>query len=798
MKYTFLLAICLFVNSMASQNCHYVCIGEVTDFHDGSPLVGATIYAKELDKYLATDLQGKFKFTDLCAGTLTLTISHVGCLTKTVEVHIDGDVYKRINLEHHAEFLDEITIHSVGDKHSASGQETRLKKEQLELYSGAQLGDALKEIAGISSLNTGNNIVKPVINGLHSSRVLIMNNGVRLQDQEWGVEHAPNIDLGSVANVMVIKGASALAYGGDAVGGVVVMNPATIRNKDSLYGQSILAGFSNGRGFSGNTSLTKSFDNGWFISGQASVKRFGDAEAPDYFLTNSGLSSNALSLRAGFKTLEQGLSIYYSFINNEIGILKASHIGNISDLVTAIESDEPLVQEDFDYQIEAPKQEVKHHLAKVNYFKRFENLGRLNLQYDFQNNRRKEFDIRVGDDRNKAALDLALKTHTVSADFKFDANHMRIFNTGLRFGYQQNVPDPDTGVRRLIPDYQKIDFGAFVTSLLNFDNGMQVDAGVRYDFNRMNAKKFYLKSRWEERNYQDDYAHFITDELESQYLTNPVFDYHNFSGMLGLKYFYKDHWEAGLNFSMANRAPNPSELFSDGLHHSAARIELGDLRLKQETSSRIGATLVYTDESASVKLEGYYNLINNYIFSMPNGIEQTLRGAFPVWVFSQAKAGIFGLDFTAAVPINSRLTLTNNSAYIRGMNLDMDEALIDIPSFQTRNSLTYKQSKWKDFSLSLKSEWVFEQSNYPNFNFEQFIPNDQTLVEVDISTPPAAYHLLHLHSQIRFDLKKNRGLTLGLKIDNIFNTSYRNYLNRQRYFADEMGRNISLQLKFNY
>ena len=60
-----------------------------------------------------------------------------------------------------------------------------------------------------------------MINGLHSSRIIVMNNDVRLQDQEWGIEHAPNIDLNSAGSINVIKGANALAYGGDALGGVI-------------------------------------------------------------------------------------------------------------------------------------------------------------------------------------------------------------------------------------------------------------------------------------------------------------------------------------------------------------------------------------------------------------------------------------------------------------------------------------------------------------------------------------------------------------------------------------------------
>ena len=115
------------------------------------------------------------------------------------------------------------------------------------------LGDAIKEIPGVSSINTGNTIVKPVINGLHSSRVLIMTNNVRLQDQEWGIEHAPNIDINSAGSVSLIKGANALEYGGDAIGGVIIVNPIRIFAKDSLFGKTIINGQSNSKGYGFNS-----------------------------------------------------------------------------------------------------------------------------------------------------------------------------------------------------------------------------------------------------------------------------------------------------------------------------------------------------------------------------------------------------------------------------------------------------------------------------------------------------------------------------------------------------------------
>jgi iron complex outermembrane receptor protein len=84
---------------------------------------------------------------------------------------------------------------------------------------------------------------------LYGSRINILNNGVRLAEQEWGVEHAPNVDINNFQHIDVIKGASALKYGGDAIGGVVVMEPEIFPKKDTIKGSVGLFGISNGRGW---------------------------------------------------------------------------------------------------------------------------------------------------------------------------------------------------------------------------------------------------------------------------------------------------------------------------------------------------------------------------------------------------------------------------------------------------------------------------------------------------------------------------------------------------------------------
>ncbi|WP_298899249.1 TonB-dependent receptor [uncultured Psychroserpens sp.] len=799
MKYYILCIVISLFGISNAQDCSLTVLGEITDFHDNTPIASANIYIKNFDRYIISDLDGKFKIENLCKGELTLVISHVGCETKTVTYNIISDVYKSIVLEHHIEELNEVSIKGNSTKkETKTAQETVIKAKTLDRYSSLNLGDALKEVSGVSSINTGNSIVKPMINGMHSSRLLILNNNVRLQDQEWGIEHAPNIDINSAEQISVIKGSGTLAYGGDAIGGIIVINPSNIRLKDTIYGKTILGGQTNGRGYSIATNFNSNFSSGWFANVQASLRKNGDFEAPDYILTNTGNVSKGVSFHGGKKKFESGFELFYSYVNNEIGILRASHIGNISDLVSAINTQQPLVVDDFSYDINFPKQEVTHHLLKASYYQRFKNFGKLTLQYDYQNNQRFEFDVRVGDDRNKPALDLILQTHTVTADVILDAKSIYKLNFGVLGRYQDNFANPDTGVRRLIPDYQRYDFGTYITSEWDINDRLTLDAGIRYDFNRIDAKKFYQTSRWEERGYDEDFGSIIIEDLGTQLLTNPVFNFHNFSFASGIKYDLNDNSFISANYALASRPPNPSELFSDGLHHSAARIELGDLRLDQELSNRLSASYSYEKNDLNALIEVFYNHITDFMYLQPTGIEQTIRGAFPVWSYQQTNAALYGIDLSLNYKLTKTLGFTNKSSFIKGDDLKNDTALIDIPAFNTMNEIRYVNPKWNNFSTSLKSEWVFEQTRFPDYNFETFIATTNETVLVDISTPPPAYHLLHLYSSVDFDIAKHTKLNVALSINNIFDTNYRSYLNRLRYFADDLGRNVMLQLQLNY
>ena len=480
-----------------SQDCDNTLSGKLTDLHDGSLLIGATLIIAGTEKAVQTDFDGKYTFSNLCNETYSIQVSHPHCLTKGFTIKIAGNTQKSFQLEHHLEELNQVSLEGKAySNKSRTILENTISKEALERFSSGSLGDALNSLSGVSSLNTGSTVIKPMINGLHSSRVVIINNGVRMEDQEWGAEHAPNVDINSIGNLTLIKGAGALQYGGDAIGGVIVAESLKVPIKDTLYGKTLLTAASNGRGSSVTSQVTKSYQNGWYGTLQGTFKRFGDFVAPNYVLSNTGVFERNASFKVGLNRFNYGIETFYSLFKNDLGILRASHLGGAQDQLRAINSDRPLIINDFTYQINDPKQEVTHQLFRLKGFKRFEKFGKLSLQYDYQRNNRLEFDIRRGSDRDKASLDLELETHTLLLDLSADLTDAMSLKMGIMDRYQNNFANPNTGVRRLIPDYDKYDLGIYGVVDYRLNDQWLFELGGRFDYTYMDVFKFYRTSFW--------------------------------------------------------------------------------------------------------------------------------------------------------------------------------------------------------------------------------------------------------------------------------------------------------------
>ena len=194
---------------LLSSSAHAQCIlsvrGTVNDADTRSPLAGATVTIVELKKTILTDNQGNYSISGICPGDYTLRITHADCQALDFHFHLKEDLVKTFQLSHAENLLKEVVVVGAASVRP-EGMTGELKGKELAATRGLSLGESLQRITGVTVLQTGNNIYKPVIQGLHSSRVLILNNGIRQEGQQWGSEHAPEIDPYVANRLTVIKG----------------------------------------------------------------------------------------------------------------------------------------------------------------------------------------------------------------------------------------------------------------------------------------------------------------------------------------------------------------------------------------------------------------------------------------------------------------------------------------------------------------------------------------------------------------------------------------------------------------
>ena len=272
-----------------AQKCSYELYGEVYDIHENIPLEKVKVTVVETNQQLSTNAKGKFLFRNLCKGQYTLLFEHPDCISITQNQTLPVASVKRYYLEHHINELEEIIVSEISHKNTTkTGIERRLTESEIKRFRAQNLGDALAQLSGVSSIKTGNAIVKPMVHGVTGSRLAIVNDGIRLQDHEWGADHAPSIDVNGADQVQLIKGATALKYGGDVLGGVLEIIPKTYRLKDSLIG-ALTAGYTTqGQGGYLLTNLTKTYTSGAFLGGATTFKNAGDFQHPNYALSNTG------------------------------------------------------------------------------------------------------------------------------------------------------------------------------------------------------------------------------------------------------------------------------------------------------------------------------------------------------------------------------------------------------------------------------------------------------------------------------------------------------------------------------
>ena len=764
------------------------------------PLSGAHIHLNQLAAYTQTD--GSFSFDGVVSQSYHLKISHLGFEEFDTLFFVKSTVFLKIKL---LPKVISFTNVNVSAKNQSSYQaEVVMKSEQIQRMKHLNFGEMLQEINGVSALRTGQNLVKPIVNGLHSSRIVIVQNGLRQEDQQWGADHAPAISSNTMSEISLVQGVKTLHYASDALGGLLLTKPIRTPLIDTIFGSQTSTLQSNGRGGVLNASVFIGKENGWYANMQTTYKKLGDLNTPDYVLSNTGSEEKHLALNFGKRNSQKGFGVQYAFFNTNIGILRAAHIGNISDLVKAINRGEPQFVRDFTYKINSPRQTSQHHFLSADYFYWFTDRHKISIDYGFQLNNRKEFDVRRIE-RNRPAIDMQLTSHGLQTIFEYLKCDQDKFYAGFTGLYQNNFSNTEnTGVRALIPNYNKFEAGFFLTNERSLTDKIKLETGIRYDYSQISATKFYEKSRWETMHYDNDFANIIVGDFGTQWKTTPEFTFHNVSFSSELDWNINPKTKFSFAGSIFNRNPNPAELFGDGLHHSTGQIELGDLRLQKEQGFKFDVAFNQKFRNGNLSLRPYLQRIQNFMVLEPVGIDTNIRGSFPVWQYRATEVLMHGLDASIDYSLPFGFDFSTALALVYADDLTKNQPLQSMPPTRWKQNLRWKSKHVLPYEIALHHEIVFTQKRFPNNDFEVLVPENGELIptNVAISRPPSGYQWTSFSVRKSWKnplfAKENGTIDTGIVVQNLFNSQFRDYLNSMRFYADEMGRNILVQIQFNF
>jgi len=739
------------------------------------PYAAVTVYLPAKDRHVTPDDIGHFSFDSLCRGPLHIVISYVGYRTIDTTFAFNGKLGYAFQLVSQTQELTGVIVTALRLKRSELNVVVAdtLGGKALEEVRGLSLGESLKSVAGVNSLQTGPSISKPIIHGVYSNRILIMNNGVRQEGQNWGNDHAPEIDPFIATKLTVIKGAASIRYGSDAIGGVVLVDPKDMPDHPGvLDGEVNMVGMTNGRIGAASAMVEGSAGKGsweglsWRLQG--TLKEAGNSRTPNYYLGNTGYMENDYSAAVQYNKGHFGGQVYYSDFHTKIGIAMASVVGSQADLYQAFARSEPADTANFSYDITRPYQTVDHKLVKVSSSLDLGGAGKLEGIYSFQRDVRKEYDADASLNNqqnafNIADLDFELNTQTVDAIWEHAPIAGKINGSiGLNFITHANFQQ-GTGYQELIPNF--VDYGGGIYAIEKYETGRWLfEGGARYDY------------RWLQ-------AHSLNPNYPTIEL-NPIYQWQNSTFNAGVQFKISRRLSMLYNFGTAWRPPQVIELFADGIHQSAASWEFGDSSLTLEKAYNNNFSFTYSTSKFVAEVGSYVNYFHHYIYLKPDlTVVQTISGAFPAFSYTQVNALFEGVDLNITYNFAPHWSLISKSSLVRAHNLTFHDWLVFIPADRTDNSIRYTWDsigKVHNFHIGIDNLAVAQQTRVP--------PNS------DYVPPPPGYDLWAVDAGCSLPFFK-KGIDLNVAVTNLTNVAYRDYLNRFRYYVDDLGRNVTVRLR---
>ena len=717
--------------------------GQVMD-RDGHTVAGATVVVVELHRVALSQTDGRFRFADMPPGTYLVTVRRLGVAPLARQVTVSGSTTLDLTLERTSVWVEPVTVTATRAPLAVLSSPLpteALSADRLRRAQSVSLAHALAELPGINALTTGQQIGKPVIRGLAGPRVLVLEDGSRLEDYSWSDEDGPSVDARLAQRVEVIRGPASVLYGSDALGGVVNVIPEELPDANggprAKHTGFEISGASNNAELEGAARVEGASGGwGWRLFG---IGRFASSlHTPVGELDNTGFSAISGAAAVGTRGARGSTTLRYTRYGGEFKLLEAEGpaTGETGGPEGKLSDDRVQLAGDYllgGARLETKAQWQRHSLIEVS------DTGTSPGGAPLEGT---AFDLLL----NTLTVDL-LAHHTVGARVRGTLGASGLYQTNDTRGRIPLVPDARIRSGALFA-FEQVALGR--VSLLT---------GGRIDVRRLTA-----------------------DSNAALGLSDQTRDYTALSGTLGVVYRPTTAVALAANLGRAWRAPTLFELFSNGPHLGEARYEIGNARLKPEAGTNVDVGVRWRSQRVRAELAGYRNAVGRFIYITPTDsfVHVTPADSLRVYRYQQANARLVGGEAAVEVEVASPLTLHARADAVRGTNRATGDPLPLMPPARAA------------LGAELHHDWTGRWADRAYAGAEVEVATRQTRRN-PLDIPTGGYTLLNLSAGFVRPLA-GRACHVDLAVRNATNVSYRSFLSRYKEFALAPGRNVVLRI----
>ncbi|MBN2668246.1 MAG: TonB-dependent receptor [Bacteroidales bacterium] len=772
--------------------------GHVLD-ENGHGLPAVNIWIENTSIGTQTNQEGFFSLSNINKGKYNLVISFLGYQTQTRTIDLNENTHIDVQLKPDLKSLHEVTITDKSDEENQKHQSLNTEivdQNYLQMQSGTSLMKSLSRMPGVSTIDIGSGVSKPVIRGLSFNRLVVIENGSIHEGQQWGADHGLEIDQFSTEKVELIKGPSAIMHGPDAIAGVIKLDQSAIPSQHTV-GSKINLGYKSNNQWFGGSAMAYTRLEHFFIKFRITKINYADFRVPtesvDLYsykvnlnkgnVRNTAGKEDDIHLSFGYLKDRFQTKIYFDHVHNKTGFF-----ANASGL-------EPLnvdvmLHDASRRDVQMPFQDVKHFkLSSITNYR----INRLKFELNLsaQQNLRNEWILYtphdymppqvpddVGFDEN---LDKSFNKITYAGHLHLDfrlLEQLRI-TSGIQSDYQNNKIG---GRSFLTPAYQQLRSGAFIQANYEINEKQNFNAGVRYDVGLLNTEAYY---NW--------YLSPIVASNDTQWVNKQRAEalhkqFNNWVASLGYSYNTKKT-ALKINIGKTFRMPIAKELATNGMNNHMFRYEIGNSNLKPEIAYQIDFGFETHQNKWAAGINPFVSYFPNYIYLNPSYYQDNsddIKFLQPYYYTEAEVLRAGGEIHSHFFPIEN-LKLGFIAEYIYAVQISGTKKGFTLPFSPPTNfilNLCYQLPNWK---------WI-GQSKF-NIDYKIVMTQNQIVPPEQVTN---GYQRIDISWFKQFDFKKQT-MSLGIIIRNLLNTKYYEHTSYYRMInLPDPGRNINIQLQIPF